>query len=71
MDQQQTLLSLGIAIAVVIVATIKDRAPYQPGKLWVVPWRWLLAFALLAVLVLSAHMVSLMSGRPLLGRAGF
>lgn len=71
MDRSQTLIGLGIALTVVILAIIKERAPYQPGRLWVVPWRWLLAFALLAVLVLSAHLISELSGHPLTGRAAF
>jgi O-antigen/teichoic acid export membrane protein len=62
---------LGLAVLVVALAAWRERKPYQPGRLWVIPWRAVMALGLLAVLVLGAHLVSLLSGHPLAGRRGW
>lgn len=68
-----TLFSAGLAAAVLVVALAAwfERKPYQPGRLWAVPWRAVMALGLLAVLVLGAHLISLLSGHPLAGRRGW
>jgi hypothetical protein len=66
-----TSVGLGVALAVVALAVWGERRPYQPGRPWGIPWRAMMALALLAMLVLAAHLISLLSGHPFGGRAGF
>lgn len=71
MDQTQTLVGLAISITCIVIAGINERKPYQPGRIWGVPWKAVLALSLLTTLVLLAHLVAELSGHPIPGRVGF
>lgn len=65
-----TGIVLFLSVLIVAVAAWQDRKPYQPGQLWRVPWRAVMALGILAVLILGAHGISLMTGHPITGRTG-
>jgi hypothetical protein len=39
--------------------------------LWHMPWKTLMALALVAILVLLGHLITMLTGSPFRGRAGF
>ena len=47
-----------------------DNRPYVPGRVWRVPWRGIGFLAVVAAVVLAAHLVSLLTGTPFAGRMG-
>jgi hypothetical protein len=52
----ETIIGLGVCVALLIVAIFFDRRPYRPGKLNYVP---LMIIALAACLVLGRHLLTL------------
>ncbi|MQX38553.1 hypothetical protein [Roseospira navarrensis] len=66
------LTATGIAIAAVLsvfaVAVWRARQPWQPGRIWRVPWHAVMALALVLLLGLLAHLASLLTGRPMTPR---
>lgn len=70
MDLGRTLAVLGVALAVAGLAVWRDRRPPDLGRPWRMPWKAVLAVALLTLLVMLAHLVTLVSGRPFGGRLG-
>lgn len=71
MDRTQTLAALAIAISCIVLAGIKERKPYQPGRMWGIPWKAVLALSLLATLILLAHLIGELSGHVIPARGGF
>lgn len=71
MDLVTTSAALAVAVALCAVSILLDRRPYVPGRPWRFPARLVMALSLLAILVLGAHMVTLLTGRPFTGRSGF
>lgn len=63
-----TLAILGAALAVFIVATIRARRPYEPGKVRMIPLGAIQFAALVVVVLMLGHLVSLLTGTPLQGR---
>ncbi|MCB2101311.1 MAG: hypothetical protein KDE22_10605 [Rhodobacterales bacterium] len=68
MDLTQTWIGLGVAAAVFALAWVMHRRPYVPGRIWRVPWVGVMWLALLAVILMIAHLVTLISGQPLKSR---
>lgn len=71
MDLKTTLIILGSAAAVFAVATWRHRQPYVPGRVWAPPWLAIMSVALLVIILMLAHLVTLWSGTPFGGRAGY
>ncbi|EKV32215.1 hypothetical protein C882_3279 [Caenispirillum salinarum AK4] len=71
MDLPTTATAFGAAAALFGLSVWLDRRPYVPGKPWRFPARLVMALSLLVMLVLGAHIVSLVTGKPFTGRAGF
>lgn len=70
MGLNATLAGLGGAAALFVVGLLLARRPYEPGRLPLVPPVAIQFVALTVVLVMLAHLVSLLTGRPLTGRFG-
>ena len=51
-----------------MIAQVRERRPYQPGRIGLVPWLPLQFLAILGVIVCIAHLISLWTGEPLVGR---
>lgn len=68
MDLSQTTLALGVTLAVAALALWRAHQPWQPGRLWRIPWHAVLALALVLMLGLLAHIASLLTGQPVTPR---
>jgi hypothetical protein len=54
-----TLIITGIAIALGLVARWRMAMPMEPGRVRLVPWTALLFLAVLVVMMMGAHMLTL------------
>lgn len=62
----------GIALALLVFSAWRVRRPYLPGQLPLIPWTAVQYVALVATILMLAHLVSVWSGHPLIGRrSGF
>jgi hypothetical protein len=65
-----TIAILTAALAVLALATYKARQPYEPGKPFAVPYMAIQFIAVLAVILMLGHLVTLLTGKPFVGRLG-
>lgn len=63
-----TLIILGICLAVLGVAQFRERRRYEPGRISLFPWLPLQFVALFGMIIMLAHLVTLLTGEPLVGR---
>ncbi len=63
-----TLLILAVCIAVLIAAQIRERRRYKPGRVSLIPWVPLQFLAVLGLMLMLAHVISLLTGEPFAGR---
>ncbi|MBB4286694.1 hypothetical protein [Roseospira goensis] len=68
MDLTETLVALAAVTGVLAVAVWRAHRPWQPGRIWRVPWHAVMALALVLLLGLLAHLGSLLTGRPITPR---
>lgn len=68
MSMTATIIVLVISAAVFGFANWRARKPYEPGKPDMVPWVPIQFAAILGVVLMLAHLVSLLTGQPLTGR---
>lgn len=68
MTLTETALAIGVVVAVVGLALWRAHRPWQPGRVWRVPWHGVMAVALVLLLGLVAHLISLVTGRPVTPR---
>ncbi len=66
-----TLIVLGIAAVVAVVANIMTRRPHVPGAPRRVPYLGIQFLAILGVVLMLGHLVTLLTGKPFAGRSGF
>lgn len=64
----ETVAGLALAGGALLAANLLSRRPYVPGRPPLVPYVWIEILAALAALLLAAHLVSLVTGTPLVGR---
>jgi hypothetical protein len=64
----QTLLFLAGAVAVFAFAFWRERQPKEDGVIRWVPYTGIQFAAMLAIFLALAHLVSLWTGTPLIGR---
>jgi hypothetical protein len=70
-------MSLTVTIAIIVVAalvfglaTYKARQPYEPGRPPTVPYLVIQFVAVLAIILMAGHLVTLLTGKPFTGRLG-
>ena len=68
MDLTVTLVILGIAVVIAAVSNYKGRQPHEPGVIRWIPYTGLQFVALLVIVLMLAHLVTLLTGTPLVGR---
>ena len=66
-----TIAILAAACAVFGGAIYISRRPVEPGQVRLIPYGGIQFLAIAAILVTAAHLISLLSGQPLIGRSGF
>jgi len=63
-----TLVALAVAVVVFGLANHVSRRPREPGMAPLIPMGAIQFLALVTIVVTVAHLVSLLTGRPLEGR---
>ena len=63
-----TLIILAVCVAVLGIAQIRERRRYEPGRVTLIPWVPLQFVAMMGIILMLAHLVSLLTGEPLTGR---
>jgi hypothetical protein len=70
-------MSLSVTLTVIVVAalvfglaTYKARQPYEAGKPPTVPYLVIQFVAVLAIILMAGHLVTLLTGKPFTGRLG-
>lgn len=63
-----TLVALAAVLLLLVVAERRARRPFDPDAPDLVPWRGVILLCGVLVVVLLAHVVSLATGTPLVGR---
>lgn len=66
-----TTAILVAAFAVLAGAIFMNRRPVELGRVRMIPYGGLQFLAIAAILVTAAHLISLLTGQPLIGRSGF
>ena len=66
-----TAVVLAVAIAAFGVCAVMVRRPYEPGRIWRVPYAAIMWVAVLVAVLMLAHLVTLLTGTPLRSRFGF
>ena len=70
MSLSVTLSVLGAAVVLFAFANYRSRRPRGPGELPLVPYGAIQFVALVAVVLMLAHLFALLTGHPLEGRLG-
>ena len=65
-----TLTIILIASAVLVFAIYKARQPYRPGMRFHVPYLAIQFIAILTIILMLGHLVTLLTGKPFAGRLG-
>lgn len=61
---------LGVAFALLMLATWQARRKREPGKLPIIPWVGVQYVAVVAIIIVGIHVVGLLTGQDLKGRKG-
>ncbi|MCG8378799.1 MAG: hypothetical protein MI865_04900 [Proteobacteria bacterium] len=70
MSLSVTLITILAAMAVLGFAIYKARQPYQPAKRFHVPYLAIQFIAILTIILMLGHLVTLVTGKPFTGRLG-
>ncbi len=70
MDDTTSYALFAGALVLLVLSGWQARREHVPGKLPLVPWTALQYLALVASILLLAHLVSIWTGHPLVGRRG-
>jgi hypothetical protein len=71
MDAEPTVAVLLAAAAVFGWANWRQRRGHPPGEPSLVPYTLIQMVAVVAFMVMAAHMISLLTGTPFRGRMGY
>ena len=63
-----TLVALGVAVAVFVLALALHRRPRDLGEVALLPYGGIQFVALVVAVLMAAHLITLMTGTPLIGR---
>ena len=63
-----TIALLIASLAIAAFSNYKTRQPYEPGRLPWIPYTALQFVAILVFVLMLAHLISLLTGTPLVGR---
>ena len=66
-----TLVAIAAGLALAVTCNLIDRRPSEPGKPRLIPYLGIQYLALLLVVLMLGHLVSLLTGKPFTGRMGF
>ncbi len=66
-----TIAALAVATGLFVIAAVQLRRPIEPGRPRLVPWLGVQMFCVMLTVFMLAHLVSLLTGTPLVGRRGY
>jgi hypothetical protein len=70
MTETVSLIVLGLAFVLLVLAVWQNRRERLPGKLSLIPWMGVQYVALVVVILVGIHLVGLWTGQELKGRKG-
>ncbi len=70
MTEEISLIAFASAFVLLLLAVWQSHRARPPGQLPLIPWTGVQFVALTVCVLLLAHLVSLWTGKPLVGRAG-
>ena len=70
MTETVSLIVLGLAVALLVLATWQARRKREPGKLPIIPWVGVQYVAVVVIIIVGIHVVGLLTGQDLKGRKG-
>ncbi len=71
MSIEVTSAILVTSVLAFVVATYRSRQQREPGQLPLVPYGAVQFAAIVTAILMVAHLITLLSGRPFVGRTGF
>ncbi len=71
MDMGMTLWALALAVAVFALCWLRERRPREVGEVRMFPYIPVMMLCLVLILGLVAHLLSLMTGKPVGGQTRF
>lgn len=63
-----TLIVMAVAGVVFVVALVRHRRPRELGEVSLLPYGGIQFLALVVAVLMAAHLISLVTGSPLIGR---
>lgn len=70
MDLTVTITILVIALVITGAAIFFARRPPHPDRIWPIPYNAIQFIGILVIVLMLAHLVTLVSGKPFAGRMG-
>jgi hypothetical protein len=70
MGMTATLVALVAAAFLALTCNLLDRRPVEPGKPRLIPYLAIQYVALLVVVLMLGHLITLWTGKPFTGRQG-
>jgi multisubunit Na+/H+ antiporter MnhE subunit len=70
MDITVTTTILVTAFVITAAANYMSRRPVNPDRIWPIPYNGIQFVGILVIVLMLAHMVTLLSGKPFTGRMG-
>ncbi len=70
MGETSSYWVFGIAVALLLLSSWRSRRDHAPGRLPLVPWTAIQYVSLVVAVLLLAHLISIWTGKPFLGRRG-
>jgi len=70
MNLTVTTTILVIALVITGGANYFSRRPTHPDRIWPIPYNGIQFIGILVIVVMLAHLVTLLSGKPFAGRMG-
>lgn len=70
MTETVSYIVLGVAFALLVLATWQTRRKREPGKLPIIPWVGVQYVAVVVIIIVSIHVIGLLTGQELKGRRG-
>ena len=70
MTETVSLIVLGVAVVLLLLATWQARRRRDPGKLPIIPWVGVQYVSVVVIIIVGIHLVGLITGQDLKGRRG-
>jgi hypothetical protein len=69
MSLEVTIAIFILAASATLISVIGARRPRELGRIWTPPWHLIQFIGILTMMLMAAHMITLISGQPFTGRS--